>query len=1262
MDNPGLKNILDFLFNLENETDLFTDHPEYKKIVSKEIQYLFPNLTPETLNYFNFGTRLIINTMSIFLGFDLFKQTDFMTPKRQKEYFYEIITWPLPFIDFQVLFQNQFKIKTFHDYASYTNYFKDHVDFTVNNYFRNVYLACRTIMKYQYNLYPNWYDVFPIPADLFYVEFEASTRNLTLQFDFRRLKPNTEKEDYEFFSSIISNNLNSQNNINISPEFINIEKFVPKLKKTPYNELTPSLKEFFKDITHRLSYLCEEWENPNNNNLTELYQQLTEFILGRKFILNNFVNQYPDKTEYRIQDVLINAFQRGTFTVYLQPSENLDDPQIRQNIIKRMWKLCKSSYYFLTGNPYHTIKKNFLKETYKFSGIYGLSLMAQLKFWTVYDNSCIMLLTGGTGVGKSTQIPKLTLYGSLLNNHNSQTIVSTQPRIKATENNANFIAKQLSVEKALNLNDHCKDFWVPVLPTSNKDYSIKLKYIPWVPYQRGSSYVGSSYVGSFSIEKEQTGNRSPFIYGIFNSNDKLVVTDQLAHIQYQHQKTEGLNHYNNDLLTPIFKEETDGILISDLTRINRADIEFNYNTVLIDESHEHNANMDLILTLLNAYIHNYTSDIEPIKKNNNSDFNVPKKIQKFKLIIVSATMEDDEPRYRQFFKVSQLRSPFNTNIPSLDNRVHISIPYHDTTYEIKEYWQKTILTLEEKINFIAQTIEEADKQNILKDILIFQPGQGEIKDFMLRLSNKMKNNNFQFVPFTSKISNILAQLISSLGESNPEIPKLLSVGNNPETLETLLLNNELTIEDLTELHKQNGAVAKHFIIVATNIAEASLTISSLTHVFDDGEQKVNIYDYYNQVLNLQITKISDLQRKQRKGRVGRTANGYAYMMYPRDYLNGVKQKFKICIDNAIPLIKNILYSSFNPKSKSLQIIGFDIKTLNDEQGKFYLVHPNELFITRDSQSGIIIDSQRNFNIPNLLKAEFSNYLSLDPIPRTLNLTIVKNERLHILEKIIIDLKIQNVPQSYQYADILFLSAFNLKLFNIALIAVITLIYLTIEQRPVLERFNKPLSLTKYLIKYYQKYENEINKLKEVTELLKNLENIEKLQKHIFKITEKYEFQKIYKKIFYSIDNSYHFKFNQYDFIDFIIQTTFINKIFKINSGGSGLPDPRSPGSSSSGPGNWVQAFKFINPEDIREKNKPPPQDFIFRLSDKPLEQITGSYMFSIVPISILSKTTAVNKLEPERINLLSFCFSVSYPIIKYIRQEFQNVQNRFSAD
>ena len=57
-----------------------------------------------------------------------------------------------------------------------------------------------------------------------------------------------------------------------------------------------------------------------------------------------------------------------------------------------------------------------------------------------------MFITGGTGVGKSTQIPKLISYASVAIDHipNGRT-VCTEPRINAVKNNVDYISKLIGL-------------------------------------------------------------------------------------------------------------------------------------------------------------------------------------------------------------------------------------------------------------------------------------------------------------------------------------------------------------------------------------------------------------------------------------------------------------------------------------------------------------------------------------------------------------------------------------------------------------------------------------------------------------------------------------------------------------------------------------------------------------------------------------------------------------------------------------------------
>ncbi|XP_006359631.1 probable pre-mRNA-splicing factor ATP-dependent RNA helicase [Solanum tuberosum] len=72
---------------------------------------------------------------------------------------------------------------------------------------------------------------------------------------------------------------------------------------------------------------------------------------------------------------------------------------------------------------------------------------------------------------------------------------------------------------------------------------------------------------------------------------------------------------------------------------------------------------------------------------------------------------------------------------------------------------------------------------------------------------------------------------------------------------------------------------KRKVVVATNIAEASLTIDGIYYVIDPGFAKQNVYNPKQGLDSLVITPISQASAKQRAGRAGRTGPGKCYRLY-----------------------------------------------------------------------------------------------------------------------------------------------------------------------------------------------------------------------------------------------------------------------------------------------------------------------------------------------------------------------------------------------
>src|SRR5690606_39183762 len=90
------------------------------------------------------------------------------------------------------------------------------------------------------------------------------------------------------------------------------------------------------------------------------------------------------------------------------------------------------------------------------------------------------------------------------------------------------------------------------------------------------------------------------------------------------------------------------------------------------------------------------------------------------------------------------------------------------------------------------------------------------------------------------------------------------------------LHSELSAQD------QDRAVEggdRRKVIVATNVAETSLTIDNVRVVVDSGQARVARYDPIRGINTLWIEKISDASARQRAGRAGRTAPGRAIRLW-----------------------------------------------------------------------------------------------------------------------------------------------------------------------------------------------------------------------------------------------------------------------------------------------------------------------------------------------------------------------------------------------
>ena len=99
-------------------------------------------------------------------------------------------------------------------------------------------------------------------------------------------------------------------------------------------------------------------------------------------------------------------------------------------------------------------------------------------------------------------------------------------------------------------------------------------------------------------------------------------------------------------------------------------------------------------------------------------------------------------------------------------------------------------------------------------------------------------------------------------------------------LHTLPLYGRLSKEDQERVFLP-APEGKKKVIISTNIAETSVTISDITTVIDSGLAKLNFYNPHTFTSSLIETQVSKASCNQRRGRAGRTQPGTCYRLYPR---------------------------------------------------------------------------------------------------------------------------------------------------------------------------------------------------------------------------------------------------------------------------------------------------------------------------------------------------------------------------------------------
>ncbi|KAB8237746.1 ATP-dependent RNA helicase ECM16 [Aspergillus alliaceus] len=325
---------------------------------------------------------------------------------------------------------------------------------------------------------------------------------------------------------------------------------------------------------------------------------------------------------------------------------------------------------------------------------------------------------------------------------------------------------------------------------------------------------------------------------------------------------------------------TDGILIREIAE----DFSLSkYSIIVIDEAHERSVNTDILIGMVSRIV-----DLRKAMSEEDPS------VKPLKLVVMSATL-----RISDFTQNPNL---FRQGPPPL-------VQAEGRQYPVTVHFSRR--TRRDFVEEAFRKVSRGHRKLPPGGMLVFLTGQNEIR----QLSKRLKQ---AFRP-TQRGGETMAKVQISANDAPLEAEDLdigdadlSNVGNEDEDdsdLEITGLDNDDDYDDdgfnLGEGEEAMGSSTRvhvlplysqlptkeqlrvfepppegsRLIILATNVAETSLTIPGIRYVFDCGRAKEKQYDLDTGVQKFQVNWISKASANQRAGRAGRTGPGHCYRLY-----------------------------------------------------------------------------------------------------------------------------------------------------------------------------------------------------------------------------------------------------------------------------------------------------------------------------------------------------------------------------------------------
>jgi ATP-dependent helicase HrpA len=284
---------------------------------------------------------------------------------------------------------------------------------------------------------------------------------------------------------------------------------------------------------------------------------------------------------------------------------------------------------------------------------------------------------------------------------------------------------------------------------------------------------------------------------------------------------------------------TDGILLAE----TQTDPLLNaYDTIIIDEAHERSLNIDFLLGYLRQILPR-RPDLKVIVTSATID------AERFARHFASAAPKGRQTPGRPKPGVASSARGESPGVGEGEGLVPAPIIYvSGRTYPVEMRWRPFEESREHDINdAIADAVDELWQGHAGGDILIFFPGEREIREAADHLRKHLSHDP---IKRSAEVLPLFARL------SQAEQDKVF-----------------------------DGHTGRR-IVLATNVAETSLTVPGIRYVIDTGTARVKRYSFRSKVEQLLVEPVSQAAANQRAGRCGRVANGICIRLYNEQDFNG----------------------------------------------------------------------------------------------------------------------------------------------------------------------------------------------------------------------------------------------------------------------------------------------------------------------------------------------------------------------------------------